>query len=74
MTENKKGRIFKKGGGCDEDCFNCPYPDCYKPALQMKKEKTEPPIRERKSRPHMYTVMLGGVGRDKPNIARQFWR
>lgn len=27
------------GGGCDEDCFNCPYPDCYKPALQMKKEK-----------------------------------
>ena len=36
------------GGGCDEDCFNCPYPDCYKPALQMKKEKTEPPARVKK--------------------------
>lgn len=20
--------LFK---GCDEDCFNCPYPDCYRP-------------------------------------------
>lgn len=21
--------------GCDEDCFNCPYPDCYKPDNKM---------------------------------------
>lgn len=34
MTETAKGRMFVKNGGCNEDCLNCPYPDCYKPALQ----------------------------------------
>lgn len=74
MTENAKGRMFVKNGGCNEDCLNCPYPDCYKPAREIKTEKFELPISERKSRPHMFTVMLGGVGRNTPNIARQFWR
>lgn len=28
----KEGRWKKKRfNGCDDDCFNCPYPDCYKP-------------------------------------------
>ena len=74
MTTNRQNKIFRQSGGCNEDCLNCPYPDCYKPAREIKTEKFELPISERKSRPHMFTVMLGGVGRDKPNIARQFWR
>lgn len=66
----------QKYTGCDEDCFHCKYKDCRKPAGQI---KTDLSAKENKkesceSAPHMYTVMLGGVGRDKPNIARQFWR
>ena len=38
MTEHKKTKIFKKKGGCNEDCFNCKYKDCYKPTHLMKKE------------------------------------
>ena len=39
MTEHKKTKIFKKKGGCNEDCFNCKYADCYKPTHLMKKGK-----------------------------------
>lgn len=39
MTEHKKTWIFKKKGGCNEDCFNCKYADCYKPTHLMKKGK-----------------------------------
>lgn len=28
----KIGGQHKRFKGCDEDCFNCPYPDCYRPA------------------------------------------
>lgn len=31
----KEGKLKEKSAvrfkGCDEDCFNCPYPDCLKP-------------------------------------------
>lgn len=27
---------LKKFTGCDEDCFNCEYPDCMKPAYLIK--------------------------------------
>lgn len=30
----KKG--YRKFKGCDEDCFNCKYPDCYKPVVKLK--------------------------------------
>ena len=36
MTENMKTKAFKRRGGCDEDCMNCPYPDCYKPTMECK--------------------------------------
>lgn len=38
MTQHKMTKIFIKKGGCNEDCFNCKYPDCYKPSYMMKKE------------------------------------
>ncbi|MEE0897509.1 MAG: hypothetical protein U0L88_07770 [Acutalibacteraceae bacterium] len=39
MTEHKKTKIFKKKGGCNEDCFNCKYADCYKPTHLIKRGK-----------------------------------
>jgi hypothetical protein len=33
MGRPRKGYKYQ---GCNEDCFNCPYPDCYKPAQGMK--------------------------------------
>lgn len=35
----KKG--VSKFHGCTEDCLNCPYPDCYKPAEQFKADKVK---------------------------------
>lgn len=32
----KRRVVFK---GCDEDCFNCTYPDCLKPCQEMKVDK-----------------------------------
>ena len=37
MTENMKTKAFKRRGGCDEDCMNCPYPDGYKPTMSAKR-------------------------------------
>ena len=36
MSRYTKSR--KKFTGCDEDCFNCPYRDCLKPASQIKND------------------------------------
>lgn len=30
MTQNRMTKIFNASGGCEEDCLNCKYPDCYK--------------------------------------------
>ena len=56
---NKHKVKFK---GCDEDCENCPYPDCLKPANQIKKETdsirkmaTDAPSQQK-----MYTVCWQG--------------
>lgn len=40
MTEIMKTKAFKRRGGCDEDCMNCPYPDCYKPTESIKSDRT----------------------------------
>jgi hypothetical protein len=48
--------------GCDEDCENCPYPDCAKPSRLFKKETDS--IRKRgtdaPSQQKMYTVCWQG--------------
>ena len=31
--KNRRKKLFH---GCDEDCFNCIYPDCYKPQYLMR--------------------------------------
>jgi hypothetical protein len=70
---------YRKFHGCNEDCFNCPYPDCYKPIKEMK------PLRETadisrvdkmsgNSQGNMYTLELGGYGGAKPNMSRKFMR
>lgn len=38
-AKEKRLRNSKKFTGCDEDCFNCPYPDCRKPAQLLKPDK-----------------------------------
>ena len=76
INEMKKaGRTRFKG--CDEDCFNCPYPDCKKPVREMKTDKRysvskAEPTGESQAR--MYTVMLGGYGGPRPNISKKFLR
>lgn len=71
MTENMKTKAFKRHGGCDEDCMNCPYPDCYKPTMECKTDTfVSALLRERtskeKSALHMFTVELGGAGIYQP--------
>ncbi len=78
MTDNMKTKVFKSQGGCDEDCMNCPYPDCYKPTESIKSDRTyakvlcDRPSKE-KSAPHMFTVELGGAGTNRPNLSRKFY-
>lgn len=66
----------KKYTGCDEDCFHCPYSDCRKPASELKSDIS---VLLRtggggvESAPHMFTVELGGIGRNTPNISRKFY-
>ena len=78
MTENMKTKAFKRRGGCDEDCMNCPYPDCYKPTMECKTDifvsalLRERPSKE-KSALHMFTVELGGTGTNRPNLSRKFY-
>lgn len=34
-----RGRHTRKWYGCDDDCENCIYPDCYKPYSEFKFEE-----------------------------------
>lgn len=77
IMARKKG--YRKFKGCNEDCFNCPYPDCFKPVAEMK------PLREiasltrvdnlsgGESQARMFTLELGGYGGATPNISRKFY-
>jgi hypothetical protein len=73
----KKG--IKKFKGCEEDCLNCPYPDCYKPAQDMKplSDITNIARCDRvgngESQGKMYTLELGGYGKTKPNASRKYY-
>ena len=62
--------------GCEEDCFNCPYPDCLKPGYKMKPDKDlQAALQVEKliSAPKMYTLELGGYGGAMPNVSRKFY-
>ena len=76
MGRYKKGFEYK---GCNEDCLNCPYPDCVKPAREMKpvRDITNIPRADNesggKSQARMFTLELGGYGGASPNISRKFY-
>jgi hypothetical protein len=61
--------------GCNEDCLNCPYPDCLKPVKKMKSEHLLDVARpsEEESVPHIFTLELGGYGGARPNISRKYY-
>lgn len=75
MGRYKKGFEYK---GCNEDCFNCSYPDCMKPVQQMKptRDITDIPrvdCESGESQSRMYTLELGGFGGARPNASRKFY-
>ena len=75
MTQNKMTKIFNKKGGCNEDCFNCPFPDCYKPVNDMKYNESfsvSKAICGTESQARMFTLELGGYGGARPNISKKF--
>lgn len=68
----------KKFQGCDEDCFNCPYPDCFKPPHQMKPLNDITNITRvnkvnGESQGRMFTVELGKYNGVNPNIKKKFY-
>ena len=66
-------KIFNKKGGCTEDCFNCPYPDCYKPTQTIKSDESFFFSKGNgKSQARMFTVVLGGYGGTRPNVSKKF--
>jgi hypothetical protein len=71
----RQGKKKPKYAGCNEDCFNCPYPDCLKPAQKMNRENNYRPIRRisGESQARMFTVELGKMGGATPNISRSWW-
>lgn len=73
MTPNKMTKIFNKKGGCSEDCFNCPYPDCYKPSQEIKFNESFAVTKTAgKSQSRMFTLNLGGYGGARPNLSKKF--
>lgn len=76
MGRPRKGYKYQ---GCNEDCFNCSYPDCYKPAQGMKPIHHKDGIgraKEKKltSQQKMYSLCLGGKGTNSPNSSKSFLR
>lgn len=54
---------YRKWKGCGEDCANCPYPDCYKPAHLMKPKRElglDEVENQGKDQQKMYTLEFGG--------------
>jgi hypothetical protein len=71
----KKG--VRKYKGCNEDCLNCKYPDCYKPTYQMRTDRTffiSKANKERESQSKMYTLSLGKYGGTSANISKKYFR
>lgn len=75
MTPNRMTKIFNKSGGCNEDCLNCQFPDCYKPEITIQKGNEY--VREKDdetltSQQKIYTLELGGYGGASPNLSKKF--
>jgi hypothetical protein len=74
MGRCKKELEFR---GCNDDCFNCTYPDCRKPSYKMGVDKhlqSALQVERIVSAPKMYTLELGGRGCDTPNLSRKYFR
>ena len=73
MGRYKKRESFN---GCDEDCLNCPYADCYKPVHELKSttDFCSGVVEEvGESQQRMFTIELGGVGKNMPNLSKKFY-
>ena len=58
-----KNGTWRKNGGCNEDCFNCPYPDCLKPTHEIRTDNSYSiPIAKgtAESQPKRCTIELKG--------------
>lgn len=72
MAKKYLGKRYK---GCNEDCLNCKYPDCYKPTYQMKTDKTfKVSKKSTESQSKMYTLSLGKYGGTSANISKKYFR
>lgn len=68
---------MKKFNGCNENCMNCNYPDCLKPANQLKTDKdikSALKASNGRSQAPMFTLEIGGFGGSMPNVSRKFLR
>ena len=71
MAKKYFGKRYK---GCNEDCFNCPYPDWYQPTGDMKRDKTFFVSKAKsESQSKMFTLSLGGYGGATPNVSRKYY-
>lgn len=71
----RQGKKKPKYAGCNEDCFNCPYPDCLKPAQKMDKKnnvRVIPRETHCESQARMFTVELGKYNSIVPNVSRKY--
>lgn len=76
VTEWAKSKAYKAAGGCNEDCFNCPFPDCYKVSSLLKTDEAAKEalrVGGDTSQSRMYTLELGGVGSNMPNISKKYY-
>lgn len=81
LSANKQGRIYKIQGGCNEDCFHCKYPDCFKPIkyIELKSpfdsrvDKINNNTGSEQIYSKMFTLELGNMGRNTPNLSKKFW-
>lgn len=62
--QNYYKRKKVKFNGCNEDCAHCPYPDCLKPAYQIKSDGEIISKREKNNKranKKCHTVSVGGI-------------
>ena len=54
MGRPRKGYEYQ---GCNEDCLNCPYPDCVKPISEIKTDKqTKEALKKHNSKKIIFMV------------------
>lgn len=75
---SRQAKAKLKYHGCNEDCEHCTYPDCLKPAHDMKPTRDVTDISRvdrmgGESQGRMFTLELGGYGGARPNISKKFY-